>query len=173
MRGRRFSSAAAAALIGIGLTILLQQTLGIRGPGILLLALGAALFLAHFTQPAGSRLLVPAGTLSGLGLGMTLAWNDLMPGYLHTALFFGSLALGVLTIYLYGESPRHRRAIYPAIALALLGWLSFVMSAPWLKDTFGAITHFMWPLLLVAGGLWLIERSRTDVNTPTEVTTRT
>ena len=171
MRGRRFSSAAAAALIGIGLTVFLQQTLGIRGPGILLLALGAALFLAHFTQPAGSRLVVPAGILSGLGLGMTLAWNDLTPGYLHPALFTGSLALGVTTIYLFGESPRHRRAIYPAIALALLAWLSFVMSAQWLKDTFGAITHVMWPLLLVAGGLWLIERSRAEVQPRTEVNT--
>ncbi len=154
-------------LIGIGLTLLLQQTLGLGGPGILLLALGAALFLAHFTQADGSRLIVPAGILSGLGLGVTLAWHDLTPGYLHTALFAGSLALGVFTIYLFGESPRHRRAIYPAIALALLAWLSFVTSAPWLKDTFGAITHFMWPLLLVAGGLWLIERSRIEANSRT------
>jgi hypothetical protein len=167
MRGRRFSSAAAAALIGIGLSVFLQQTLGIDGPGILLLALGAALFLAHFSRPQGSRLVVPAGILAGLGLGLTLAWNDLTPGYLHTALFAGSLALGVATIYLFGDSPRHRRAIYPAIALALLAWLSFVTSAPWLKDTFGAITHFMWPLLLVAGGLWLIERSRNGANSRT------
>jgi hypothetical protein len=167
-RRMAFSSAAAAALIGIGLTVFVQQTLGFGGPGILLLALGAGLFLAHFSQPNRSRLIVPAGILSGLGLGVILAWNDLTPDFLHTSLFAASLALGVGTIYLFGETPRHRRAIYPAIALALLAWLSFVTSAPWLKDTVGAVTHFTWPLLLVAGGLWLIERSRSD-----EVNSRT
>jgi hypothetical protein len=163
-RGRRFSSIAAAALIGIGLTIFAQQTLGIRDPGILLLAIGGGLFFAHFSQPDGSRLLVPAGVISGLGLGATLVWNDVTPGFLHGSIVAGSLALGVGTIYLFGETPRQRRAIYPAIGLALLAWLSFVTSAPWLKDAFGAITHFVWPLLLVAGGLWLIERSRSEAN---------
>jgi hypothetical protein len=166
LRGRRFSSAAAATLIGIGLTLFLQQTLGIGGPGILFLALGGGLFLAYFNQPVGSRLIVPAGILSGLGLGLTLTQDALTPGFLHGSLFAGSLALGVTAIYLFGDTPRHRRAIYPAIALALIAWLSFVTSAPWLKDTFGAIAHVMWPLLLVAGGLSLIERSRTEATRP-------
>jgi hypothetical protein len=160
LRGRRFSSAAAAALIGIGLSVFLQQTLGLAGPGVLFLALGAGLFLAYFSQPQGSHLITPAGILAGLGLGFTLASGDLTPEYLHTPLIAGSLALGVGAIYLFGDTPRHRRAIYPAIALALIAWLSFVTSAPWLKDTFAAITHVMWPLLLVAVGLWLIERGR-------------
>jgi hypothetical protein len=160
LRGRRFSSAAAVALIGIGLTLFLQQTLGVGGPGILFLVFGGALFLAYFTQPEGSRLITPAGVLAGLGLGLTLVSGHLTPDYLHTSLMAGSLALGVGAIYLFGDTPRHRRAIYPALGLALIAWLSFVTSAPWLKDTFGAITHFTWPLLLVAGGLWLIERGR-------------
>jgi hypothetical protein len=160
VRGRRFSSAAAAVLIGIGLSVFLRQTVGIDGPGILFLALGGGLFLAYFTQPQGSHLITPAGVLSGLGLGLTLASSHLTPDYLHASIIAGSLALGVGAIYLFGDTPRHRRAIYPALGLALIAWLSFVTSAPWLKDTFGAITHFMWPLLLVAGGLWLIERGR-------------
>jgi hypothetical protein len=160
LRRRRFSSAAAAALIGIGLTVLLQQTLGIGGPGILLLAVGGVLFLAYFSQPPGSHLIVPAGILSGLGLGITLGSSSLIPGFLHGSLLAGSVALGVLAIYLFGDAPRHRRAIYPAIALGLIAWLSFVTSAPWLKDAFGAITHLLWPLLLVGAGLWLIQRDR-------------
>jgi hypothetical protein len=160
LRRRRFSSAAAAALIGIGLTLLLQQTLGIGGPGILLLAVGGALFLAYFSQPPGSHLIVPAGILSGLGLGITLNSSDLIPAFLHGALLAGSVALGVATIYLFGDQPRHRRAIYPAIALALIAWFSFVTSAPWLKDAFSTITHLLWPLLLVGGGLWLMQRDR-------------
>jgi len=160
VRRRRFSSAAAAALIGIGLTVLLQQTLGIGGPGILLLAVGGALFLAYFSQPPGSHLIVPAGILSGLGLGITLTSSDVLPAFLHGSLLAGSVSLGVLAIYLFGDTPRHRRAIYPAIALALIAWLSFVTSAPWLKDAFSTITHLLWPVLLVAGGLWLIQRDR-------------
>jgi hypothetical protein len=165
LRRRRFSSAAAAALIGIGLTLFLQQTLGIGGPGMLLLAVGGALFLAYFSQPPGSHLIVPAGILSGLGLGLTLNSSHITPAFLQGSLLAGSVALGVLAIYLFGDAPRHRRAIYPAIALGLIAWFSFVTSAPWLKDAFSTMTHLLWPLLLVAGGVWLIQRQRAQFGT--------
>jgi len=160
LRGRS-GSVAAAALIGIGLTILIGQVLHLTNPGLFFVAFAAALFFAYFNQPhRASNLVVAAGVLGGLGLGTLLSSHDLTPDYIHGALLAGSLATGFGVIYLFGDPFRHRWAIWPAAALAVIAWLSFVMQAPWLKDTFGAIFHLTWPLLLVGAGLWLIERGR-------------
>jgi hypothetical protein len=157
----RFSPLAAAALIGIGLTILVDQVIHIENPSLFSVTFGGALLFAYLNQPSQqSNLIVPASLLSGLGLGGLLSSNDLTPGYLHSALLFAGLALGFATIYLLGDKIRHRWAIWPAAALGVLAWVNFVTQAPWLKDTFGTIFHYTWPLALVAAGLWLIERSR-------------
>jgi len=137
-----------------------QQFTGIDGGSIFLLALGVGFFLAYFNQRHhSSNLLVPASLLTGLGVGVSLV-HDVTPHYLHGAIICGALALAFGAIYLLGDAVRHRWALYPATAFAFIAWVSFVTQAPWLKDTFGAITHVAWPLLLVGAGLWLIERSR-------------
>jgi hypothetical protein len=160
LRGRS-GSVAAAALIGIGLTILVAQVTGLSSFSLLLLALGAGFFFAYLNQPAHeSNLIVAAGILGGLGAGTLLSTSDLLPRYLHGALVFGGLALGFGAIYLLGHPQRHRWAMWPAVGLGLFAWLNFVSNAPWLKDTFGALFHFTWPLLLIGAGLWLIERNR-------------
>lgn len=157
----RSGSVAAAALIGIGLTILVEQVVHIENPGMFLLAFGGALGFAYLNQPhKTSNLIVPAGVLSGLGIGTLLSSNELTPGYVHAAILFGALALGFGAIYLLGDGLRHRWAMWPAIGFGILAWFNFVTQAPWLKDTFGAIFHFTWPLLLVVAGLWLMERAR-------------
>ena len=160
LRGRS-GSVLAAGLIGIGLTIFVQQFTGIDGGSILLLALGGGFFLAYFNQRQHtSNLIVAASLLTGLGLGVSLVSGSVTPNYLHGAILCGALALAFGAIYLFGDAARHRWAMYPAAGFALIAWLNFVTHAPWLKDTFGTITHFTWPLLLVGAGLWLIERSR-------------
>ena len=157
--GGRKASVAAAALIGIGLGIFLYQAIGLDGPGIFLLTLGTGFYVAYINQRRPSDLIVPAGILSGLGLGVTLGSASLIPQFLHAALCFGSFALGFAAIYLLGE-PKHRWAMWPATSLGLIAWFAYVMSAPWLKGPFGALAEAFWPLLLVAAGLLLIERSR-------------
>jgi hypothetical protein len=165
LRGRS-GSVAAAALIGIGLTILVEQVVHVGNPSVFCLTFGAALLFAYLNQPNhASNLIVPAAVLGGLGLGGLLSSRDLTPGYLHAALVLGGLALGFGLIYLLGESRRHHWAMWPAAGFAVLAWFNFVLGAPWLKDTFGTIFHFSWPLLLVAAGLWLIERGRHPLDT--------
>jgi hypothetical protein len=160
MRGRS-GSLAAAALIGVGLTLLVGQVFDVHNPSLFALSFGGALWFAYLNQPNhASNLIVPAGILGGLGLAGLLASHDLTPEYLHAALMFGGLALGFGLIYLVGDTRRHHWAMWPAAAFAILAWFNFVLGAPWLKDTFGTVFHFCWPLLLVAAGLWLIERSR-------------
>jgi hypothetical protein len=158
LRGQK-TSIAAAGLIGIGLTMTLQQVVGVDGPGLFFVALGAGFFIAYMHQPRPSDLIVPAGILTGLGLGTFLASDFLSPKYLHGALIFGMLALGFGGIYLLGEM-RHRWALWPAAVLGVLGWLQFVTSAPWLKLPFGAAMNVLWPLAVAGVGLWLIDRAR-------------
>lgn len=160
LRGRS-GSIAAAALIGIGLTILVGQVTGRESFSFLLFALGAGFFFAYLNQPSrDSNLIVAAGVLGGLGGGTMLTVGDFLPHYLNGALVFGGLALGFGAIYLLGHPLRHRWAMWPAVSLGVFAWLNFVTNAPWLKDTFGALFHFTWPLLLICAGLWLIERNR-------------
>jgi hypothetical protein len=160
LRGRS-GSVAAAALIGIGLTILVEQVAHFESAGLFFIAFGGALLFAYFNQPQrASNLIAAGGVLSGLGLGCLLTSNDLTPHYLEGALMAGSLALGFGAIYLFGDTHRHRWAMWPAAVFGIIAWFSFVTQAPWLKDTFGMLFHFSWPLLLVGAGLWLIERSR-------------
>ena len=147
LRGRS-GSVLAAGLIGIGLTLFVQQFTGIDGGSIFLLALGAGFFLAYFIQRHhSSNLLVPASVLTGLGIGVSLVSHDVTPHYLHGAIMCGAVALAFGAIYLLGDAVRHRWALYPAAALALIAWLNFVSQAPWLKDTFGTITHAAWVIV--------------------------
>jgi hypothetical protein len=160
LRGRS-GSVAAAALIGIGLTLLVEQVAHVGSPSLFLIAFGGALLFAYFNQPSrASNLIVVGSVLSGLGVGCLLTSNGLTPEYLHGALMAGSLAVGFGAIYLFGDPQRHRWTMWPAAVFGLIAWFSFVTQAPWLKDTFGMLFHLTWPLLLVAAGLWLIERSR-------------
>lgn len=166
LRGRS-GSIAAAALIGIGLTIFVAQVTGLESFSFLLLALGAGFFFAYLNQPShGSNLIVAAGVLGGLGAGTLLSSGDFLPHYLHGALVLGGLALGFGAIYLFGEPRRHHWAMWPAAAFGVLAWLNFVTQAPWLKDTFGAVFHLTWPLLIIGAGLWLIERNRRSAELP-------
>jgi hypothetical protein len=164
LRGRS-GSVAAAALIGIGLTLLVQQVAHVESASLFLIAFGGALLFAYFNQPRrASNLIVPGGVLSSLGLGTLLTSHGLTPEYLHGALMASSLAIGFGAIYLLGDTQKHHWAMWPAAVFGIIAWFSFVTQAPWLQDTFGMLFHFTWPLLLVAVGLWLIERSRHQVD---------
>jgi hypothetical protein len=155
---RNTTSVGAAALIGIGVCLLLQQTFGF-GAQLIVLGLGLGFYAAYATQQPRSDLIVPAGVLSGLGLGIALVSTNLTPGYLHGALFLGCLALGFAGILLLGEQ-RHRWAMLPAGVFALLAWIVFMTSASWLAGPFFAQAHLFGPLMLVAAGLWLLTRDR-------------
>lgn len=155
---RNTSSVGAAALIGIGVCLLLQQTLGF-GAQLIVLGLGLGLYAAYVTQTPRSNLIVPAGILSGLGLGIALVSQNLTPHYLHGTLMLGSLALGFGAVFLLGEE-RHRWAMAPAAVFAVLTWIVFMASASWLSGPIFAQAHLFGPLLLVAAGLLLLTRER-------------
>jgi hypothetical protein len=163
LRGRS-GSVAAAALIGIGLTLLVEQVAHVESASLFLIAFGGALLFAYFNQPRrASNLIVAGGVLCSLGLGTLLTSQGLTPEYLHGTLMAGTMAIGFGAIYLLGDTKKHHWTMWPAAVFGIIAWFSFVTQAPWLKDTFGMLFHFTWPLVLVASGLWLIERSRREV----------
>src|SRR5712692_8005265 len=73
---RNTISVGAAALIGIGVCLLLQQTFGF-GAQLIVLGLGLGFYTAYATQQPRSDLIVPAGVLSGLGLGIAFVFTHL------------------------------------------------------------------------------------------------
>jgi len=141
----------ALGLIGVGGYMLVQQTFGLTGQvgflaaGVLCLALAVA-------RPELAKLLVPGALLSGIGLGILLTY-DQMPVPIHAAIHIASLALGFGLVYALGDAG-YRWAKGPAIGFTALTGLVLLFALP------GEPIRMWWPLLIVAGGLWLMRRER-------------
>jgi hypothetical protein len=141
----------ALALIGVGGYMLLQQTFGFPGQ-VGLLAAGVLSLVAWAVKPQAVKLLVPGGLLSGIGLGIMLT-SEQLPTGIHVAIHIASLALGFGLIYALG-SAGYQWAKRPAIVFAVLSGLVLLFGLP------GEPMRMWWPLLIVAGGLWIMRRER-------------
>jgi hypothetical protein len=155
---------AALILIALGLVFLAGNLLPIGG-GLLFLGLGAAFALARFLT-GNYGFAVPAGILLGFGAFVAQEEAGLLPGD-GGGWFFVMLGLGFLAVYLLGLRPRAIWPLFPAAVLlafgaALLGLLPTASLAvlAWLG--------LLWPVILIAAGLWLLLRDRlpTAVRTP-------
>jgi hypothetical protein len=141
----------ALALIGVGGFMLLQQTFGFDGQ-IGLLAAGVLCLAVSVVRPRAEKLIVPGGLLSGIGLGILLT-SEQMPTGIHAAIHIASLGLAFGLIYALG-SPRYRWAKGPTIAFSALAALVMLFGLP------GEPMRMWWPILIVAGGLWIMRRER-------------
>jgi hypothetical protein len=148
----------ALALIGLGAFFLLQQVFSF-GPQLIVLAMGIGFYVAYLNQRGRSDLIVPAGVFTGLGLGIALVSDNVTPGSLHGPLMLGSLAFGFAAIFFLGEA-RHRWSMWPAGVFAVLAGIVLTTSDPWRLDPTFAQFRMLWPLVLIAGGLWVLQRER-------------
>lgn len=136
-------------------------------PGFALLALGVTVWVGAYSENLGGALFL---SLIGLGFLAVYAvnrsnWWAIIPGgtMLTLALvagsekpgregggflFFLGLAATFGALYLIGQ----RWAVWPALGLLLLSAVTL--------EPFGRVFGFIWPLLLMAGGAWLLLRSR-------------
>jgi hypothetical protein len=153
---RQRTMVGALALIGLGSFFLLQQVFSF-GPQLIVLALGLCFYVAYMNQRGRSDLIVPAGVLSGLGLGILLVSDNVTPGNIHGPLMLGSLALGFGAIFFLGEA-RHRWALWPASVFGVLAATVFATSDVWRFDPLFSQFRYLWPLLLIGGGFWLMRR---------------
>jgi hypothetical protein len=141
-------------LIAVGVTLFAVQLLHLDAD-VIVLVIG----LVFATAYAGSRrygLLIPAGVLSGLGLGIIL--ED--AGVRGEPVVLG-LGLGFLAIYaadLFTSGARAPARWWPLIPGAIL----IVIAAA--ESTFGPqgarLIEQGWPILLIAAGAWLLLRGR-------------
>jgi len=142
-------------LIAVGVTLFAVQLLHLDGD-VIVFVIGLVFAIAF----AGTRryaLLIPAGILTGLGLGIVL--EDF--GVRGEPVVLG-LGLGFLAIYAADFLTSGARAPgrwWPLIPGALL---TVIAGA---ESTFGAegarVIEQGWPILLIAAGAWLLMRSGT------------
>jgi hypothetical protein len=135
-------------LLGIGAAILLP---GAWGGAIFLGGIGLAFVLVALTDAKRWWAIIPAGTL--LTLALIALLGDAVSGTFSGALLFFGLAatFGVLAIV---SVQTHKRTwpIYPAIGCLLFGLL---------VATTGGAGAVVWPLILVALGVFLLIRAST------------
>jgi hypothetical protein len=141
----------ALALIGVGGFMLLQQTFGFDGQ-VGVLAAGVMCLAVSVVRPQAEKLIVPGGLLSGIGLGIVLT-SDQLPTAIHAAIHIASLGLGFGLIQVL-DGARYRWAKRPAVAFTVLAGLVLLFGLP------GEPMRMWWPILIVAGGLWIMLRER-------------
>jgi len=141
-------------LIVVGVTLFAVQLLHLDGD-VIVLVIGLVFAIAF----AGTRrygLLIPAGILTGLGLGIVLEDS----GVQGEPVVLG-LGMGFLAIYgadLLTSGARAPGRWWPLIPGAIL---TVIAGA---ESTFGAegarLIEQGWPILLIAAGAWLLLRGR-------------
>lgn len=140
-------------------------------PGIVLLGLSVVTFISTMDSPLMEQLsgafflgsvalafwvvyivrrdywwaIIPAGVLTTLAVVAGL--EDRTSGLASGGIFFIGLALTFLVVLL---ATRMQWAIFPALALGIMG------VALWIG--FGRVIDYIWPLALIAGGIYLLFR---------------
>ncbi|MDZ7799396.1 MAG: hypothetical protein U5K81_01210 [Trueperaceae bacterium] len=139
-----------AGLIGLGLASLDMPW----GGPVFLAAIGVGFVMVFQRDETRWWAIIPAGVL--LTLGATAAYDEwLFPsGAAGATVFFLGLAVTFAALYLMPQV-NQAWAIWPALALGVVGVLSFSFRGGWLL-----------PLILIVVGVWLLTRQvrPTDVN---------
>ena len=139
----------AFTLLGLGAIILLGNlhipwAETISG-AILFLAIGLSFWLIYVNNTSNWWAIIPGGVL------WSLAAVTLLPEetWLSRGVFFLGLGLTFLLVYLLPKTEgRMKWALYPAVALFLVGLLSSTGASNWIK--------FIWPVTLLIGGVVLL-----------------
>jgi hypothetical protein len=143
-------------LVAVGLFFLLRRELHFRGPGPILLLIGAA-FLAIAALRDFRGPILPAGVLLGLGAGFLLR-NPLerwMPGWATLLLGLGGGLL--LAAAIERSAGRERRApILPGIVLVAIALATAIAENIRFPYSFMDLVWKLWPWALVAAGAVLV-----------------
>ncbi len=147
-------------LVGVGLYALFSRLLDVRGPGPVLLVLGAVFFalsaMRRFRGP-----LLPAGVLLGLGAGFLLR-RPLDPWLPHWATILLGLGCGFLLVAVIDRAAGRRRQPppqIPGLVLTGIALAELAARAFSIRNLFDKLEP-LWPFAILAAGLWLIASSR-------------
>jgi hypothetical protein len=141
-------------LIAVGVTLFAVQLLHLDAD-VIVLVIGLVFTIAF----AGTRrygLLIPAGILSGLGLGILLEDFKVQGEPVVLGLGLGFLAIYVADVLTSGaRAPGRWWPLVPGAILTIIAGAD---------STFGAegarLIEQGWPILLIAAGAWLLLRGR-------------
>jgi hypothetical protein len=141
-------------LIAVGVTLFAVQLLHLDAD-VIVLVIGLVFTIAF----AGTRrygLLIPAGILSGLGLGILLEDFKVQGEPVVLGLGLGFLAIYVADVLTSGaRAPGRWWPLVPGAILTIIAGA---------ESTFGAegarLIEQGWPILLIAAGAWLLLRGR-------------
>jgi hypothetical protein len=157
--GRRGGVFLGWSLILLGVVLLLGMHFHISG-GWFLLVLGGA-FLAWYFESRNYGLLVPAGILLGLGLGVVL--SEVRPWFFDFEWELFWIGTGFVAIYIIDRVTWHQSTTWPLWPGGVLILISLWQSR-WFEDLFDwlwwEILGDWWPVLLILWGVWLLRRGR-------------
>jgi hypothetical protein len=124
---------------------------------LMLAGFGVVFLLVYYSRQDNWWAIIPGGSFLGIGATVLFAGMDL-PGPLETRLAGGSfmLILGLTfgALWLLREKHGTKWAKYPAVAVGSIGALVMVI---------GESVEYVWPLILIGVGAWLLWRGRIRV----------
>jgi len=153
---------AGVALIAIGLLALLAQLTNWSILGWIILPTLAVIFLAWGILTRNFGLIIPAGILGGLGLGlftMVGPFSDLFAGA-QPGVFMLCFAAGWAFIALLSPIFSDRFQWWPLIPGAIIGLVGVAVMRGGAAMQLLQLLGYAWPLALVAIGLYLLLRRR-------------
>lgn len=137
----------------IGLTTLLPNIphMGAIGGAVFMAFIALPFWLIYITKREFWWAVIPAGTLTSITLVILL--SEFVDGGIAGGMFLLGLALTFGLVYIL-PTPEGKMtwAIYPAAVLLVLSMITLVTTSP--------MFNFVWPLVLVAAGVYLIVRTR-------------
>ena len=150
--GRQIDWLPGALLITVGIVLLAAQQLGIGGE-IVVLVIGLIFSVAYVATRAYG-LLIPAGILSGLGLGILLQNRAGLRDTVEAGLGLGFLAIYAVDRAMTGA----RRRWWPLVPGVILCFAA--VEAGVLGREGERFVDLLWPVLLIAAGAFLLLRRR-------------
>ena len=144
-----------AVLLAVGAAFLLPP-LGVSNAGAyLFVALGLAFGAAWWLGTKQFVYLVPAGVLTGFGLGLVLPTLFDLPAEIAGPVFLGTLALGLIVVFAF--APGRRLLLAIAAILAVVAVADLLLNVVLIPA--GAQPYFV-PLILIVVGLYLLMERR-------------
>lgn len=145
-------------LIGAGIALMLGQLFNLGVWVLLMLGIG---FTAAGIVTKHAGWFIPGGILNGIGLGVLLIESGIVSGEpLEGSTFLLAFALGWASISLFTRLFSSKTLLWPLIPGGIMALIGSALLLGEVGLGMLGLLNYLWPLLLVAGGIIILVRSR-------------